>query len=179
MSSNSGRRRKPKPIQPAKAPGPAQSTGPSSTKRESGPCGTTLWLLRIGLLVFTPLVALLLAEGALRLSGFGYPTSFFVQSGSEGGYVTNEKFGWQFFSKKTPLKPFLFTLPARKPAGTLRVCILGESVAMGTPDPAFAFGRILEGILRRRHPEVHVEVMNAAMRGIDIIALCTRVKNHE
>jgi tetratricopeptide (TPR) repeat protein len=123
--------------------------------------------MRLGLLFFTPLVVLLLAEGSLRVFGYGYPVTFFQESPDSQLLITNQKYAWQFFSKKTALKPFLFTLAPKKPAGTLRICILGDSAAMGTPDPAFSFGRILEAILRRRYPQTRFEVMNAAMRGIN------------
>lgn len=132
--------------------------------------------MRLALLVGSPLAILLLTEGCLRLFGYGYPVTFFVKSGPAGGYTTNEKFAWQFFSKRTVLKPFLFQLSAQKPPGTLRICILGESAAMGTPDPAFSFGRILEAMLRRQYPESQFEVLNAAMRGINshVIRLLAR-----
>src|SRR5579864_4011872 len=111
------------------------------------------WAMRLGLLVLTPIVALLVAEGALRLVGYGYPVTFFVRPPSSDFYTTNQKFAWQFFFRKTVLKPFLFSIAAKKPAGTLRICILGESAAMGTPDPAFSFGRILEAMLQRQYPQ--------------------------
>lgn len=123
--------------------------------------------MRIGLVLGTPLLVLLGAECALRLVGYGYPVTFFIKSGSNHEYITNQKFAWQFFSKRTALKPFLFTLPEQKAPGTLRICILGDSAAMGTPDPAFSFGRILEAMLRRQYPQTHFEIMNAAMRGIN------------
>jgi len=194
VSSNSDRRQKPKPGPPQRSGAP--STGkeieiPNRTlssnrlakehgNRSSHPpgqpkpdrsqrslTGARLWLIRLALLVLTPISVLLVAEGALRLFGYGYPVTFFVRSGSTRDYVTNDKFAWQFFSKRTVLKPFLFTLPAQKPAGCLRICILGESAAMGTPDPAFSFGRLLEAMLRRQYPQSRFEVMNAAMRGIN------------
>ena len=125
------------------------------------------WAMRLALVVLTPVLVLLLAEGALRLVGYGYPVSFFVRTPSSDFYTTNQKFAWQFFSRKTVVKPFLFSVAAKKPPGTLRICILGESAAMGTPDPAFSFGRILEAMLQRQHPQTSFEVMNAAMRGIN------------
>lgn len=117
-------------------------------------------------MVLGPVVLLLLAEGCLRLFGYGYPVTFLIRK-PDGVLITNQKFAWQYFSKKTVLKPFLFTLPSQKPPGTLRICILGESAAMGTPDPAFSFGRILEVMVRREYPDRSVDVMNAAMRGIN------------
>lgn len=124
------------------------------------------WLGRFALAILAPLLLLVLAEALLHLVGYGYPVSFFIPSDADT-YVTNQKFAWQFFGPGTALKPFLFTLSKHKPAGTFRICILGESAAMGTPDPAFSFGRILEAGLRRNFPETKFEIVNAAMRGIN------------
>jgi hypothetical protein len=57
--------------------------------------------------------------------------------------------------------------PAVKKAGTVRIFVLGESAAAGTPDPSFGFARILDVMLRQRHPGTDFEVINAAMRGIN------------
>ena len=123
-----------------------------------------------------PLTLLLAAEGGLRLFGYGYPTTFFIKSASGDEYVTNEEFACQFFPRDTPLRPFLCTMAARKPAGVIRICVLGESAAMGSPEPAFSFGRILEVQLGRCYPDKRFEVINAAMRGINshIIRLIAR-----
>jgi tetratricopeptide (TPR) repeat protein len=135
--------------------------------------GGRRWLARLALLTFAPPLTLVLLEGALRLFDFGYPTSFFVPARPGPGYVTNEKFAWQFFFKDTTLKPFLFKLAEAKPRDTVRICVLGESAAMGTPDPAFSFGRILEQGLRHCYPQKRFEVINAAMRGINSCAIRT------
>lgn len=150
-------------------PKPRERVRPSekAAVTAKAPSRQAKWAMRLALLVMTPVIALLVAEGALRLVGYGYPVSFFVRPPSSDFYTTNQKFAWQFFSRKTVLKPFLFSVAAKKPAGTLRICILGESEAMGTPDPAFSFGRILETMLQRQYPQAKFEVMNAAMRGIN------------
>ena len=124
------------------------------------------WVWRLCSAVLIPAALLLLAEGVLRLLNFGYPVSFFLQS-KPGEVVSNEKFAWRYYGRETALKPFLFKMQAHKPPGTIRICILGDSAAMGTPDPAFGFGRMLEVQLRHRYPGKHIEVINAAMRGID------------
>ena len=54
-----------------------------------------------------------------------------------------------------------------KPAGTVRIFVLGGSAAQGIPDPSFSFGRILEVMLRERYPDVKFEVVNAAMTAIN------------
>jgi tetratricopeptide (TPR) repeat protein len=102
----------------------------------------------------------------LRIAGFGFPTTFFVQSANPPGLVTNEKFGW-FYQRTGLSRPHPCVIQMPKPAGTLRVFVLGESAAMGVPDPAFGFARILEVLLRDQFPGHEIEVVNAAMRGIN------------
>ncbi|MFI5380469.1 MAG: tetratricopeptide repeat protein, partial [Tepidisphaerales bacterium] len=58
-------------------------------------------------------------------------------------------------------------IPGSKPAETFRIFILGESAAMGTPDGSYNFGRILECMLRARHPGKKIEVHTAAMTAIN------------
>ena len=62
--------------------------------------------------------------------------------------------------------PHPCTLSA-KPAGTVRIFVLGESAAMGTPDPSFNFGRILGVMLREQYPGMQFEVVNGAMTAIN------------
>jgi tetratricopeptide (TPR) repeat protein len=49
----------------------------------------------------------------------------------------------------------------------VRIIILGESAAAGTPEPAYGFGRILERMLQHRYPQRRIQVINAAMRGVN------------
>jgi tetratricopeptide (TPR) repeat protein len=58
-----------------------------------------------------------------------------------------------------------------KPDGTLRIYVLGESAAMGTPDPSFSFGRILEVMLAEQYPTRRFEVVNAAMTAINSLVV--------
>ncbi len=132
--------------------------------------------------MLAPLLLLLLLEAGLRLGGYGYPTSFLLPVKSGTVYTDNEKFAWQFYSPDTALRPNPFMVSAVKPSQAIRICILGESAAAGTPDPSFGFGRILEVMLRRQFPQKHIEVINAAMRGINshivlpIARDCARLK---
>jgi tetratricopeptide (TPR) repeat protein len=135
--------------------------------RDAVRVGWREWVARGLLVVLSPLVLLAGVEGVLRIFGYGYPVTFFLRPSPGGDYLTNERFAWRFFSKSTDLKPLSAWLPARKAPGTIRLCILGGSAAMGTPDPAFSFGRILGVELRREFPARRFEVLNAAMRGID------------
>ena len=107
-----------------------------------------------------------MAEGALRLAGAGYPTTFFIAR--DGDTVeTNERFAWRFMSRELARDPLAFRMARHKPANTVRIFILGESAAQGFPDAAFGFGRLLETMLRARHPEKHVEVVNTALTAVN------------
>ena len=112
-------------------------------------------------------IAIVLLEGVLRSIGYGYPTSFFIKDPSSGKVIENERFVWQFLSSQSHLKPHPFRFDEKKKPDAIRIFILGESAAMGTPEPAFGFGRVLEQILKHRYPERSVEVINLAMRGIN------------
>ena len=128
--------------------------------------GRRLWCLRIGMAVGAPLVFLLLAEAVLSLVNFGYPTTFFIESEQAGMLTTNARFGWHYQQQAvTAPHPCLF--PADKADDAVRIFVLGESAAVGTPDPAFGFIRQLELMLKRQFPNRRLEVINAAMRGIN------------
>jgi tetratricopeptide (TPR) repeat protein len=126
------------------------------------------------------LCLLLVLEVVLRTFGYGDPTTFFLKDPKTGMMVENEHFTWQFHSKKSLLKPHPFRfLPAKK-KGTMRLFVLGDAAALGTPEPAFGFSRVLDRMLHHRYPDRTFEVINLAMRGIHshvlrLIALeCTR-----
>jgi tetratricopeptide (TPR) repeat protein len=124
------------------------------------------WLFRLTVMIVSSLLFFTLLEVGLRLGGYGYPTTFFVGPDADGVYTSNSQFGWQFFPHSVARKP----VPCRistKPAGAVRIFVLGSSAAQGVPDPSFSVGRILEAMLRDRHPNVKFEVVNAAMTAIN------------
>jgi tetratricopeptide (TPR) repeat protein len=59
------------------------------------------------------------------------------------------------------------TLPATKAEDTYRIFILGESAAMGDPEPAFGAGRYLQVLLRERLPGQEFEIVNVAITAIN------------
>lgn len=122
-----------------------------------------------GLMLASGLVAVLLCfvEMMLRSVDHGYPTTFFLEDPVSGTVMENERFVWQFYTTESSLKPHPFRFAAKKNSGTLRIFVLGESAALGTPEPAFSFSRILDRMLRHRYPEQQFEVINLAMRGIN------------
>jgi len=124
------------------------------------------WLGRTVLAIGAPVVFFCLLELGLWACGFGYPWRFFVQTENKDVLATNEWFVW-FYQAQRSTRPHPVLLSRRKPDETLRIFVLGESAAMGTPDPSFGFARMLELMLERCFPGKRVEVVNAAMRGIN------------
>jgi tetratricopeptide (TPR) repeat protein len=122
--------------------------------------------LRVLCVFAAPAAFLLLLEGGLRLGGVGYPTSFFIKSEQPGVLTTNIRFGWHY-QQETLTEPEPCLVPRDKPKDTIRIFVLGESAALGTPDPSFGFARILEVMLGATFPHTRFEVVNAAMRGIN------------
>lgn len=125
------------------------------------------WLARLIASVGIPLLLFGSIELALRISGYGYSTTFFEPVGDGKMLTTNQRFAWQFYSRAKATSPTPLLFKKEKPPGTRRVFILGESAAAGTPDPAFGFARQLQLMLEDQYPTNRIEVLNAAMRGID------------
>jgi tetratricopeptide (TPR) repeat protein len=72
-----------------------------------------------------------------------------------------------FFPPGMIKTPQAYAIPAEKPQGTFRIFVLGESAAMGDPDPAYAFSRYLEVMLRKRYPSRKFEVVNTGSVAIN------------
>ena len=146
-------------------PAALQVLQPGSPRRQ--------WLFRLLAGVVIPLLALLILEAALRLGGYGYDTSFFkpLRIGGREMLVENDRFGFRFFPPDIARMPASLRLPLKKATGTYRIFILGESAALGDPEPAFGAGRYLEMLLRERFPKKKFEVVNVAMTAINSHAI--------
>lgn len=107
------------------------------------------------------------AEGLLRAAGWGAGRAFFLRQGEPAEWITASRFGWLFFPPPQARVPWPARFPAGKPTGTYRVFVLGESAAMGDPEPAFSVARVLEVLLQEACPDRKVEVINAALVAID------------
>lgn len=120
-------------------------------------------------LLLIPLIFFALLESVLRLSGYGYPTRFFVSKeiNRQKVYLANWEFGKRFFSPQMYREPLPVFFPAEKGKDVYRIFILGESAAMGDPRAQYGFWRILEVLLRERYPQVRFEIINTAMTGIN------------
>jgi len=159
------RSRKDRPVEaPAPTPEPPPTAPSFSLSRPGLRRG-----FRLAAAVLVPLLGLLLLEVSLRLAGYGYPTRFFVHHPAvrDGALVENQRFPRQFFPPTLARFPEPVHVMPRKPPGTVRIFVFGESAAMGDPAPAFSVARILDVLLRERHPDVRFEVVNVAFTAIN------------
>ena len=133
------------------------------------PSGWRLWLLRIAIAILAPAVFLGAIELGLRLINVGYSTELLEPCTVHGRPAAcyNLFFPAPFFPPGMIKTPQVYAIPADKPKGTFRIFVLGESAAMGDPDPAYAFSRYLEVMLRQRFPEMKFEVVNTGSVAIN------------
>jgi tetratricopeptide (TPR) repeat protein len=127
------------------------------------------WLFRVLAVLLVPVLLLGGAEIVLRLAGYGYSPHFFkpLRIGDEDFLVENDKFGLRFFPPELVRLPTPLRMAAHKHPGTCRIFILGESAAMGDPEPAFGAGRFLKVLLEERFPWKEFEVVNVSMTAIN------------
>jgi tetratricopeptide (TPR) repeat protein len=145
------------------------------------PTGRRLWCYRILASVLAVGVILGGLELALRIAGIGWPTGFLIQGrvGERAVWTENPRFTWRFMPPELARVPQPLLIPTTRDRQTLRILVLGESAAMGDPEPAYGFPRVLQTLLEARLPGKRVEVINAAMTAInshvirDIATDCT------
>lgn len=154
-----------------RSPGPTTQQSPvapdEASRRTLSP--QRLWLFRILAVVVVPALLLGGLELALRIAGYGYPTTFFVRSPMPGqtSLVENRRFSLRYFAPELMRIPNPVAFAPVKPPGTLRVFVFGESAAEGDPAAAFGFARILQVLLREKYPERRIEVINTAVTAIN------------
>jgi tetratricopeptide (TPR) repeat protein len=119
--------------------------------------------------IFVPLLVLGVVEVCLRVAGVGYPTALLTPCTVQGKPAScyNLFFAAPFFPAGSVQTPRLYSIPTQKPPGTYRIFVLGESAAMGDPDPAYGFSRYLEVMLRERFPTIKFEVVNTGSVAIN------------
>lgn len=142
------------------------------------------WLFRFAAVTLVPLFLLGGLELALRLAGYGYPTDFFLKTRVNGRtvYIENQKFGFRFFPPELARSPSPVVMEASKPSNVYRIFLLGESAALGDPDPAYGCGRYLEVLLGERYPATQFEVVCVAMTAINshaILPIARECARHE
>ncbi len=124
-------------------------------------------LARLALLFGAPILFFFTLEFVLRFSGFGRPADLFLEDGKTGVYRTNPSFTIPFIPASFGIQPLGFRIRKKKDPGSIRVFVLGESAAQGTPDPEFGFAAQLRAQLRARFPVKTVEVFNLGITAID------------
>jgi tetratricopeptide (TPR) repeat protein len=131
--------------------------------------GWRWWSLRAGSAVTIPILLLVAAEICLRAFNIGYSTDLTQPCTLHGQPAAcyNLFFPAPFFPPGMIKTPEAYAVPADKPAGTFRIFVLGESAAMGDPDPAYAFSRYLEMMLRQQFPQMKFEVINTGSVAIN------------
>jgi len=139
-----------------------EATESVPVKERELPRAWRYWSPRIAVAVLMPVLLIGAIEGVLRALDVGFPTDATVPCMLKGHAAScyNLFFPAPFFPPGMIKTPQAYAIPADKPAGTYRIFVLGESAAMGDPDPAYAFSRYLEVMLRKRYPSVNFEVVN-------------------
>jgi tetratricopeptide (TPR) repeat protein len=128
-----------------------------------------VWAARIAMSISAPLLLLGLVEAGLRIFGVGYPTDVTVPCTVQGAPAAcyNLFFAAPFFPPGMIKTPQMYAIPAVKAPNTFRIFVLGESAAMGDPEPAYGFSRYLEVMLRERFPSEKFEVINTGIVAVN------------
>ena len=134
-------------------------------------------MFRLIAVTVIPSAFFLLLELVLNLVGFGYDTRYFIPAkapatagatvGTTGELEANQRFAWRFYPPTGAKTPLPVRLSPTRPDDHVRIFVFGGSAAMGSPEPAQGFGRILEVMLNERYPRRKFEVIVTAMEGMD------------
>ena len=141
----------------------------SSTESQKPVPAWRTWTLRVAGSLLLTLLLVGIAEGALRLFGVGFSTDVTVPCTLKGKPAAcyNLFFPAPFFPPGMIKTPQAYAIPEEKRPGTVRIVVLGESAAMGDPDPAYGFSRYLEVMLRDRFPTLKFEIINTGSVAIN------------
>jgi len=141
----------------------------TSTEIKKPVHGWRFWAPRVATSIFVPVLLLGIVEAALRLFGVGFPTDLTVPCTVRGQRAScyNLFFPAPFFPPGMIKTPQAYAIATEKPRGTFRIFVLGESAAMGDPDPAYGFSRYLEMMLQERFPAMKFEVVNTGSVAIN------------
>ncbi len=127
------------------------------------------WILLAASTLLIPIAVLSALEGILRLADVGYNPNLLVPCTVKGTPAScyNLFFAAPYFPAGMVQTPRLYAIPVTKPPKTYRIFVLGESAAMGDPDPAYGFSRYLEVMLHDRYPSMKFEVVNTGSVAIN------------
>jgi tetratricopeptide (TPR) repeat protein len=131
------------------------------------------WIWVIASTILAPTFVLVVVETGLRIGNVGYATELLVPCTIHGRPAScyNLFFPAPFFPPGMIKSPQVYAISAHKSEKTFRIFVLGESAAMGDPDPAYGFSRYLEVMLRERYPSMNFEVANTGSVAINSYVL--------
>ncbi len=146
-----------------------KQTSQAKTVSAAAPTGRKLWAFRLIAAIGIPVLVLAAGELGLRLASYGHAPSALIETKIDGqSYACdNSRFAWRFFPRHLAREASPYVFPEAKPDNTCRIFVLGASAAMGVPEPAFSFARMLRVMLADRYPGVRFEVVNTAMAAIN------------
>lgn len=122
------------------------------------------------LMLLSPLLLLGVAEGGLRMVGYGADYPLFVPvDGHEAYLYQNREVARRYFANLESIPTSLLDFfPAEKQEGTFRIFVQGGSSAAGFPFYyGGAFSRMLEQRLAQTYPERRIEMVNTAMAAVN------------
>jgi hypothetical protein len=128
-------------------------------------------LQKLLLLVAACVIALLAGEAGLRLSGKALPASLFKADPELGWSLREGAEGWSLGEAPMYIKINADGMRDRdhqiaKPAGTVRIAVLGDSYADAMNVESYqTFWAELERQIKRCRPAAHVEVLNFGVSG--------------
>jgi tetratricopeptide (TPR) repeat protein len=142
------------------------------------------WLSRVAVATVIPLLLLAMIELVLGALGVGTPTGATRPCVANGRAAACDNFFFTraFFPPGMLRTPRPYAIATQKQPGTYRIVVLGESAAYGDPDPAYAFSRYLEVMLRDRFPGARFEVINTGITAINshvIVPIAEDLAKHE
>jgi tetratricopeptide (TPR) repeat protein len=125
------------------------------------------FVLRILLVLISPVLFFALLEGALRLSS-SRPTSFFERFEAAGRQwsMENLNFGQRFFRRYFPRAPAWSLFPEPSP-DVPRIAIIGESAARGFPLEKLGLASMLQGVLETSYQGRRIDMINACMTAVN------------
>jgi len=128
-----------------------------------------LWGFRLAASLLIPILLIGGCELVLRLAGVGYSTAFFLPTEHQGQsyWRENPRALWRFMPPSLARQPRPLMIPRQKEAGVTRIFVLGESAALGDPEPAFGVSRILQILLEHQYPEKKFEIFNTSITAIN------------
>ncbi len=179
MESNATQTHMDTPDKDASSVGEAAGSGPDPAPRRR-PSRKRAWLARLIWATLITAVSLVLLELGLGAAGVGYDTRYFIPAAAipaagdagakpaaPGELEANQRFAWRFQPPTGATVPLPIRIPAGKPADHVRIFIFGGSAAMGWPDAAYGFGRVLEVMLAELYPARKFDVIVTAMEGMN------------